>query len=449
MKFRQTYLMYTNCPPAELVATQKLMENLCYFTFMFTKIYCVFPGRNTSDNVVFYIHSKEGDPTFLPKWTGDFVDYELAAPTIEPFSNKIRVKIPLRSNAGEYKGLLVCEQEKDWGPVDRGYLFEKLVLLVEEGSKISDIFSQSLIPDGIMLFNNKGQAIFFSHVTTLILSRLNIKAESIKKYGFPELFQGLGETEEALDNSVCSLRTVGKKGFKIALLNIPVFHRGDFAGNLLIISDVTSQMRYEKELQAKAPIIQEIHHRVKNNLQTVTSLLRLQMRRDKSRPVVRVLTESINRIISIALIHEALSKEEVELVNIKDSLRDLLQAIISNMVELNKDIRGEIRGQDVFMTANQASNVSLCVTEMVQNAIQHAFSYRSNGMIRISVEQGDQEVTISVEDNGSGISPASISGKSLGLQIIRTITQESLGGSFSIEGHRYGTLGRIVIPKSC
>ncbi|MHB9093566.1 MAG: sensor histidine kinase [Eubacteriales bacterium] len=449
MKFRQFYLMHTNCPGSELVVTHKLLENLRFFTFMFSAIYFVFPGRKNSGNVAFYVHSQDGDEVLVPKPLGGLVEYNRESTDVECLeAGKTRYSVPLISSNGEYCGLLVFEQLKDRETLDHGDIFENILKLAAEDAKVSEVFFRSLVPDGIILFNRKGQAVFFSQMTTLILSRLNMKPEIIRRATFSELFHKLAERDDSVDISVCTLQTVNKKGFNISLLNLPVFHQEHCVGNILVISDVTSEMRFEKELQAKAPVIQEIHHRVKNNLQTITSLLRLQMRRDKAKPVTRALTKSINRIISIALIHEALSKEEMELVNIKESLRDLLQVIISNMVEQNKDIRGEIRGEDVFMTANQASNISLCVTEMVQNAIQHAFSYRSGGAIKITLEQNDQNVIITVEDNGNGISPASMRGGSLGLQIIRTITKESLGGTFSIESHRYGTLGRIVLPKS-
>lgn len=449
MRFRQIYLMKTKCPRSELVAVQRLMENLRYFKFAYSKIYCIFPGKKDHENIVIHVHSNEGDVVFAPKTVDEYVDYEAEKLDAQQLGdNRFRLRVPIVSTSGDFSGLLVFELTEDRIPEDRGEIFENLLMMVEEDPDISEIFFQSLIPDGVIMYNNRGQAIFSNHVSALILRRLNIKPELVKTYNFTQLFQTLGKTETNPDIRVCTIHPVERRGFRISMLAVPIFHREKCIGSLLSICDVTSQAQYEEELQVKAPIIQEIHHRVKNNLQTITSLLRLQMRRDKSRPLVRALTQSINRIISIALIHEALSKEEMEMVNIKESLHDLLQVIISNMVEINKDIRGEIKGQDVFMTANQASNISLCVTEMVQNAIQHAFSYRSSGVIKITLEQVDNEVIICVEDNGNGISPSNVRRDSLGIQIIKTITRESLGGTFTIESHRYGTLGKIVLPKS-
>jgi len=201
-----------------------------------------------------------------------------------------------------------------------------------------------------------------------------------------------------------------------------------------------------KEVICKSTIIKEVHHRVKNNLQTIASLLRLQKRRTNSSVVGKAFIESINRISSIALVYEALSQEGENVVDMRDCIKNILSMIIGNMVEPNKSIKGEIRGQDIYLNGNQASNVSLCITELVQNAIEHAFVFRKNGNIIVTLKQVNNEIIITVEDDGVGLSSKKSKPGSLGLDIIQMITKESLKGSFKLESHTYGSVGEIRFP---
>lgn len=236
--------------------------------------------------------------------------------------------------------------------------------------------------------------------------------------------------------------------FDVSMIFNPLFVNGEFQGILLIVSDLTLIKKKEKELIEKSTVIKEIHHRVKNNLQTITSLLRLQMRRTNLKIAEKVFTESINRILSIALIHEALSKQDLEVINIKQTSYNILQMILSNMVDPNKDIRGEVSGDDIYLTATIASSLSLCITELIQNAVEHAFVNLTEGNIRISVEENNNEIIIIVKDNGIGVTTAKIENESsLGMQIVKTIIQQNLKGEFSLEGQRYGTIALIRFPK--
>lgn len=213
------------------------------------------------------------------------------------------------------------------------------------------------------------------------------------------------------------------------------------------MSDLTLIKKKERELIKKSTVIKEIHHRVKNNLQTITSLLSLQMRRTNSEKVEKAFNESINRILSIAIIHEVLSHQELEIINLKQTVYKILEMILANMVPPNKAINGEICGQDIYLNALQASNLSLCITELVQNAVEHAFTNQTEGIIRITVEKNEDEVEVTVKDNGGGIQSGEVQNvRSLGMQIVDTITQNNLNGRFFIEGSRAGTSAHIVFP---
>lgn len=196
---------------------------------------------------------------------------------------------------------------------------------------------------------------------------------------------------------------------------------------------------------SKSAVIKEIHHRVKNNLQTIASLLRLQMRRLNSKKVEKAFNESINRISSIALIHEELSRGGIDKINIKSATANIMEMVLSSMVPPGKQITGELGGADIYQDADKASSLSLCITELLQNSVEHAFPMRKKGVIQVEISELDNDAVITIRDNGIGFSGRKAK-NSLGLEIIEMITVEKLKGTFTIEGHMDGTVSVIRFP---
>ena len=234
--------------------------------------------------------------------------------------------------------------------------------------------------------------------------------------------------------------------FQFFIIICPLYKGEVYKGMTISIVEISLIKNMLKEVINKSTVIKEVHHRVKNNLQTIASLLRLQTRRTNSYVVAKAFVESINRISSIALVYEALSQEGENVVDMKDCIKNILSMIIGNMVEPNKSIKAEIRGQEIYLSGNQASNVSLCITELVQNALEHAFVFRKNGNIVVLLKQINREIIITVEDDGVGLSGKKSKPGSLGLEIIQMITTETLKGSFKLESHTYGSVAEIRFP---
>lgn len=252
--------------------------------------------------------------------------------------------------------------------------------------------------------------------------------------------------QDIIDSRSCTGIDFEIGRFEFFIIAYPLYIGDHYFGILISIAEISMIKTMLKEVVNKSTIIQEVHHRVKNNLQTIASLLRLQTRRTNSFVVGKAFMESINRISSIALVYEALSLEGENVVNMKDCIKNILSMIIGNMVEPNKRVKGEIRGQDIYLSGSQASNVSLCITELIQNALEHAFVFRKNGNIIITLKQVNREIIITVEDDGVGLSSKKSKAGSLGLEIIQMITSESLKGSFKLESHTYGSVGEIRFP---
>jgi two-component sensor histidine kinase len=206
-------------------------------------------------------------------------------------------------------------------------------------------------------------------------------------------------------------------------------------GAIVAIQDVTDELQKEQELKIKTAMIQEIHHRVKNNLQTIAALLRLQARRTGNPEVADQLREGISRIISIAVVHEFLSHEETSVINIHEVSNRILAEVRNGVLDRSRPINLALEGSRQFLLpAQQATSCALIINELVQNAVEHAFVGEPGGSIVVKLaEQGDS-LCIEISDDGRGLSedfdPAHQGG--LGLQIVRTLVHDDLRGEFEL-----------------
>ncbi len=230
---------------------------------------------------------------------------------------------------------------------------------------------------------------------------------------------------------------------------IPIVRGGQTVRTILIVADITEIKKKEKELLIKAAVIQEIHHRVKNNLQTIASLLRLQARRTSSPEVKAALRESVNRILSISVVHEFLSQQDAEVIDVAEVARNILDQVIENMVEPDFNIKTLFNGQQMVLPSDQAISLALAINELIQNAIEHGFTGRREGTVGVDIAAGQGAYRVEIWDDGVGL-PADFGQResnSLGLQIIRTLVEHDLGGAFRLES-RGGTRAIITVPRT-
>jgi two-component sensor histidine kinase len=221
------------------------------------------------------------------------------------------------------------------------------------------------------------------------------------------------------------------------------------SGAIVAIEDVTDELRKEQELKIKTAMIQEIHHRVKNNLQTIAALLRLQARRTGNPEVADQLRESIGRIISIAVVHEFLSHDETSAINIHEVSNRILAEVRTGVLDQTRPITLALEGTRNFtLPAQQATSCALIINELVQNAVEHAFVGRPGGSIVVRlVEQGDS-LCLEIQDDGRGL-PAGFDPRregGLGLQIVRSLVREDLKGEFELVNGR-GVTAVVSFPK--
>ena len=204
------------------------------------------------------------------------------------------------------------------------------------------------------------------------------------------------------------------------------------------------------KLMVKSAIIQEMHHRVKNNLQQVASLLRLQMHYVGQRSVEQVLTESLNRILAIASVHELLAREDLDIISVKKVAEQIIQATQQGILAPNKHIAMKIEGADILLPSAQATSVALILNELVQNAVEHGFGEgMDDGDILISLAEDDKAVTLDVSNNGTPLPEGFDIRKtdSLGLQIVESLVRGDLQGRFTLMSDSDRTVSSVVFAK--
>ncbi len=425
MNVRELCLLHTDLKSDQIVALEKIFENITLLQMIYTDLKIHVKGKGQKD--VLSLHSSS------------LIRAVLSSQTTELLIKK--GKLPICNGLDQTMAVLEFKPAKS-----RSTLQEIINYIQELGGIIYP--DNCLVPDGLLVVNPHGEIKYINCIARLMFERLNISTHNAE--AFFELAKEQGNIPEDILNHAaffCAHFQISQ--FDLFFAFFPFYQEEQFLGGALILSDLSLIKKKEKELMEKSTVNKEIHHRVKNNLQTITSLLRLQMRRTNPKNVEKVFNESINRILSIALIHEALSKQDLEIINIKQTIYSIVEMILTNMVDPHKTVRGEINGDDVYLSAAMASSVSLCITELIQNVVEHAFTNRKDGVIKITITEKNEEVLIAVEDNGVGISPLKIQSEiSLGLEIVKTITKDKLRGEFRIDGSSKGTMAMISFPKS-
>lgn len=206
----------------------------------------------------------------------------------------------------------------------------------------------------------------------------------------------------------------------------------------------------EKAQLVHTAIVQEMHHRVKNNLQTIAMLLRLQADQNRDLSPQNILKETINRVLSIATVHEILSEAGVDRVKVLDLIKRLSITISSNMIDPTAKIRIMVGGDNVELPSQQATGLALVANELIQNALEHGLAGRKRGHITIRLTQQENSLQLSVKDDGNGLPPGfdPETDLGLGLDIARTTITEDMRGTFSIgpRQKRSGAQAQISIP---
>lgn len=203
------------------------------------------------------------------------------------------------------------------------------------------------------------------------------------------------------------------------------------------------------KLQVRNTLMQEMHHRVKNNLQQIASLIRLQMRRPGKKPLAEALSDTLTRILAISSVHDLLSRDDLDHVDVRSIGEALVHHQQSSLILPDRTIGFRVTGHDVFLNTQQATQVALILNELIANAVEHGFRTTKHGEIHVNVEEKDGEVAVWVSNNGDAV-PSDFElehAAHLGLQIVDNLAR-GLGGKFLIENRFGWTVSEVKFPRA-
>ncbi len=220
-------------------------------------------------------------------------------------------------------------------------------------------------------------------------------------------------------------------------------------GVFILVHDATEALRTQRELEAKMALVREVHHRVKNNLQVIASIMRMEARRTVSPEAKAALEESVNRVLSVAVVHEFLSQNAKGAINLKEVAHRILGQVEQGLIAPDKRIELRVAGPDIWLPAERATQCALVTNELVQNALEHGMAHRQAGRIEVELVDHGGTVSIVVSDDGEGLPEGFdiTTGANLGLQIVRSMVERDLRGTFSLQSGPYGARAHVRFDK--
>jgi two-component sensor histidine kinase len=240
----------------------------------------------------------------------------------------------------------------------------------------------------------------------------------------------------------------------VLLRCLPLIDEGEVTGALVLLRDISELRRRDRLLISMDATIREIHHRVKNNLQTISSLLRLQGRRLESPEAKGAIEESVRRIRSIALVHETLSRETGDDVSFNDIVRPLVRMVEESLLSPDRPVRVSVEGDAGKLPARVATPLAVVLTELLQNAVDHGYpegvGFDWTGRVVVSLDNDGEQLEALVTDEGVGL-PEGFrieDATGLGLSIVRSLVTSQMEGSIEMRpgADGVGTVVEVRVP---
>jgi len=319
------------------------------------------------------------------------------------------------------------------------YIFEKSLKETEQSdNEVKNDYMtmtaklNNYIDDAIYFFNASGKLIFQNDVADSVSNDL-----SSENLYYNDLFgEQIPYSELVLNDSKKFIKEIQIDNKYFMLKRILL--KDDKLEFAIILRDITLLKDKEAEIFSKTEAIREIHHRIKNNLQTMASLLRMERRRTDDSQVREVLTDNMNRIMSIAATHDILARQLGDEVDLSSVLK-----FIVNNIHRSYSIMDHIKimieaNESVIVPSDMATSVSLIINELVQNSYDHAFPNQAKGEILVSIQEEEEEVVLSVIDNGIGFHIDKVEKNSLGLIIVQNYVKDKLEGNIQFNKKKNG-----------
>lgn len=299
------------------------------------------------------------------------------------------------------------------------------------------------VGDGVLLLDEVGKIAFASPNAVSALRRLGVQ-QRLQGEHLSDLGAETALTYRAYFNGRPTVEEVERDDVNVVLRCIPLIADGRVDGAVVLMRDVSEMRLRDRALVSKDATIKEIHHRVKNNLQTISSLLRLQGRRLTEPTAKAAIEESVRRIRSIALVHETLSRDDGDDVDFGEVLRPLVRMVEEGLTSPDVPVEFIIEGGAGKLPSPEATSLAVVTTELLQNVVDHAYPPGAlepgeRGRIRIVLANDQVVLRLAVIDDGAGFPPDfdPQTSNSLGLSIVRGLVDE-MGGTMEFTAVRTG-----------
>jgi two-component sensor histidine kinase len=458
--------------------------------FCFADLLLYVPTKDERWLIVGQVRPSTGQTVYHTDWVGSFANATEQSVLASAFKSgeimegDVEVEdlrdtarmlaVPVRTG-GETVAVLTREwverSGRTPGELERTYvsIFDRFAGMIAEGSfpypaRAGDVTAAPRVGDGVMYLDEEGRVRYLSPNANSALHRVGIHANAVgmrlAELGFHD-----DMVRKAYEQQVPVVEEFEQTA-DVALLCrcMPILAGGEVVGGVLLVRDVTDLRKRDRLLMSKDATIREIHHRVKNNLQTISSLLRLQARRLENPEAKAAVSESVRRIRTIALVHESLSREPGDDVTFIEIVRPLLRLAEESLQSPDRPVNFTLAGDGGRIPARVATPLSVVLTELMQNAVDHGFPEGSGGgKVVVSLDNDGDVLRINVVDDGQGLDPQFDldAATGLGLSIVRTLVTTELNGQIHMRpatpadfasvglddhGGGHGTVVELTVP---
>ena len=372
--------------------------------------------------------------------TGEICEGEIAVDMLPEMARMLAIPVRLGPTP-------IAVLSREWsnrtgrqpGELERTYLgiFQRFAAMIAEGSfpfrgLVGDSSAAPRVGDGVMVLDDEARVRYASPNAVSALHRVGISANAVGMR-LAELGFNDSPVRLAYEDRMPVIEEFDQTP-NVTLLTrcMPILAGGEVTGGMLLLRDVTEVRKRDKLLLSKDATIREIHHRVKNNLQTISSLLRLQGRRLESPEAKAAVAESVRRIRTIALVHETLSREPGDDVAFLEIVRPLLRLAEEGLQSPDRPVRFTVQGDGGRLPSTIATPLSVVLTELLQNAVDHGFPEGSSGGdVVVQLNPTEDQLDIRVINDGRGLDSHFELNKAtgLGLSIVRTLVTTELAGT--------------------
>lgn len=463
---RELCLQYTNLTDDDIEMLEKMEAQLPFIAELTeTDIFIDAPAKNGVDAIVLAWARPEKHSLYAHSVVGE-IAYATREPAVyQTFSTGEMVRnvrgvsqegvpiaqtvVPLRNKTGRVVGVLIMEKDIS-EEIRQEARFEFLSEAADQLSNTLMALSmtgsswEEWLGNGLFVLNHKGEITYANRNASRMYRQYcggePLGGEFMHRLQYRSmqaLVEGLADPYEVEFGSACFIFQAH------ALISY-----GGLSGCVLSMQDVSELRRKERELNAQSAAIREIHHRVKNNLQNVVALLRIQMNRSQSKVVKAEFNTCINRILAISQVHDVFAHQNWDFIDLKELSEYILNKLIEAFSLPKQKINALIKGQRVRIDAAQAVPMAIVLNELITNSLKHGIKSNPYGEISILVEEAGGKNHIIVADSGAELALDWDEEKrnNMGLYIVKLLICDQLNGSFRLERCGGATVATVSFP---